>query len=535
MTNPVVTKALPDVPLEQVKAAIEQYPDVRLVIKRQTAKGTWASLPSCTMATAELASIDEWLREHHGGGRYRVSPRNPQNELEEVTAAFYCEISGAPRQEPQRMRAPSPFGQPQAPVRPQGQGGIPPWSAMPYVRDSHDDRGNDIDPSMFMTQTPDAIAMEQVRSMREELKEMKADAMQLQKEHERKLEAERVARSVAEKEATKLQQAHEKELMEMRMKLLGAQQAPKGPQIDWQILLAALAPVAIALISSSKDRQALQLNAASEAAKLQTEGMKTMISTLDKGNKPDNSMKDILALAMPLIVKMMDEKSPSAVTKLVGAMADNQLQTISMVAQLMQQMAPDDSNPWMDVARKAIEGVQSVAEQMVEVQAIKTGNTPRARAQQPNAQPVAAPQQQLSANSPPVEFADALFNAPNLPPEFKTQEWYELFAMLHDLKQDPRETAIAVSKHLENLADANKLPAMFNGVLDDNGRQPSSYLRPFLEQLPLAQLSAQRLDAIAKAFDDVLTAEDDGQAAEPAEDPGVFGQAFAPGMQTAQA
>jgi hypothetical protein len=519
MTNPAITKALPDIPLEQVKAAMDQHPEVRLVIKRHTAKGTWASLPSYTMVTAELASIEEWLRENHGGGRYRVSPRNPQNELEEVTAPFYVEIAGAPRteQQPMRQRAPSPFGQPITPLR----SGIPSWPQMPNIREARRDEGPDFDPSQFMTQTPDAIAMEQVRVMREELRDLRADNAKLLEVSERKLEAERAERARADKDHLKFQQAHDKEIMDFRMQLIAAQSTPKVPQIDWVPLIVAAVPVVTALITSGKDRQALQLNAQQEAAKLQSQQTQAIFGALDKGHKPDTGLKDMLALAMPLVIKIMDEKSPSAVTKLISAMADNQLQTISMVGQLMQQMAPDDSNPWMDVARKAIEGVQSVAEQMVEVQAVKTG-TARARVQQ--SAPPQSTQKALSPASTPAEFADALFNAPNLPAELKTQTWYELFAMMHDVKQDPRETAIAISKHLESLADANKLPAMFAGVLEDDGKPPSTHLRPFLDQLPLAQLSPQRLNAICTAFDEVLTADDEAPANSGTED--SFGQTF---------
>lgn len=513
MSSQSVAKALPELPLEQVKAAIEQYPEVQLIIKRQTAKGTWASLPNQTMPTVELATIDEWLRNTHGGGRYRVSPRNPQNELEEVISAFYAEIPGAPKPPAtERQRAPSPFG-PGYGVRP---GGVP-WNAMPYVRnivDSKDDDDKDkFDPSMFMSQTPDAIAMEQVRELRAELREMRSERERDKQEAERKIDQEREAKARLEKEQQKQQQQHEKELMELRMQLIAAQSAPKGPQVDWVALLVGMAPVFKGLIDSSKDRQALQLQAQQESAKLQTQGLQTMIQTLEKGSKKDDTLKDLVPLVMPLILKMMDEKSPGAVTKLISAMADNQLQTISMVSQLMQQMTPDNDNPWMDVARKAIEGVQSVAEQMVEVQAVKTGAAPNGRSNGSRLPAQAAPKE-LGPHSTPKDFADALLDAPNLPSELRTQQWHQLFQQIHDVRMPAKDTAAAISQHLEHLADKNKLPAMFDGVLDESENPPSSYLRPFLQQLPIAQLSPKRLEALCQAFDEVLTVNDDQEAAE---------------------
>jgi hypothetical protein len=153
----------------------------------------------------------------------------------------------------------------------------------------------------------------------------------------------------------------------------------------------------------------------------------------------------------------------------------------------------------MDVARKAIEGVQAVAEQMVEVQVEKKNGAPR----QMTSSASSDAQKQLSETSPPTDFADAIFSAPNLPKEFKTQEWFNLFAMIHDLKAPARATALAISQQLEGLADEGKLPAMFEGVLDE-GPAPSSYLQRFLQQLPLAQLSPERLEQLCAEFDRVL-------------------------------
>lgn len=516
MSNASVNKALPDIPLEQIKGVLEQHPDVRLIFKRQTAKGTWASLPSVTMATAELATLDDWLREQHGGGRYRISARNPQNELDEIVTPFYVEISGAPKQlvrEPDpshqpRMRAPGgPLGFQSGPASP-----AMPWRGMQYVRDAHPEpAGNDLDPSQFMSQTPDAIAMENVRALRDELRDLRADQVREKREHEQRLEGERLERAKIEKEGVKEQQRHEKELMALRMEMIAKTSAPPATApVDYVGLLAGLAPVLVAMISAGKDKQALLLQAQQATAQQQTAGMQTMLATIEKGNKPDNSMKDLLVLALPLVMKVMDEKSPGAVTKLISAMADNQLQTISMVSQLMTQMAPDNDNPWMDVARKAIEGVQSVAEQMVDVQVTKaTGTTRQQRNEMPaNATPVAQqPVTQLTARSAPTDFADALFNSPNLPAEMRSKEWYALFTQLHDLHADPRATAIALSQHLETLADADRLPPMFAGMLDENGPAPSTLLRPFLEQLPLAQLAPQRLDSLCAIFDEILTAD----------------------------
>jgi hypothetical protein len=506
-----VARALADIPLDQIKAVMEIHPEVKLIIKRSnTAKGTWASLPSFTMATAEVGMIEDWFRENHGGGRYRVSCRNPQNELEEVITPFYVEIAGAPKPlESTRTRAP--FGPPQMhPSQYMPRPGMP-WGAVPYVRDQGKDDKDGLDPSMFMSQTPDAIAMEQVRELRQELREMRTVREREQREHEQRLEQERVERAKIEKEQQKVQHQHEKEMMELRMQLIGEKSAPKGSQIDWVPLVVGLVPVFKALVDSGKERQALTLNAQQESAKLQTQGLQTMIATLDKGKNKDDGLKDLLTLGMPLILKMMDEKSPGAVTKLISAMADNQLQTISMVSQLMQQMSPDNENPWMDVARKAIEGVQSVAEQMVEVQQVKqtNGNGGGRGRGRPAITPGRSAEAPLSEHSPPKAFADALFAAPNLPKELRTSEWYDLFAMLHDVSADPKETALAVSAHLEALADANQLPSVFAGVLDDDGRPPSATLRPFLQQLPLAQLSPARLEQICKAFDNVLTVDGD--------------------------
>lgn len=491
-------KALPDIPIDQIKSAVETYPEVKLIIRRNTPKGTWANLPTYTMRTAELVNIADWIRETHGGGRFQVQVRNPENELEEVTARFYVEVAGAAKALDNAVQSRRPAPGPGPSRMSPGISPVPTWRGHLYPQQ---EKGNDLEPSDFMSQTPDAIAMEQVQALRAELHESRRRQEKREQEERERLDRERDAREKAEKDATARERAHEREMMNLRLEMIEKSHSQK-PALDIVALITGLAPLGIALISSGKDRQELTVQAQQKSAELQVEGLKAMVLS---GNKKDDGLEKLIGIAMPLIMQIMTEKSPSAMTKLISAMADNQLNTISMVGQLMQQMAPDNENPWMDVARKAIEGVQSVAEQMVEVQVDKKrGPAPR-QVTSGTSNGASA----LTPQSAPTEFADAIFSAPNLPEEFKSQAWYNLFAMIHDRAAPARATALAISQQLETLADEGKLPAMFEGVLDE-GPAPSSYLQRFLQQLPLAQLAPERLEQLCAEFDRVLI--DDGPA-----------------------
>jgi len=391
------------------------------------------------------------------------------------------------------------FGMPDGAPRPV----LQPWArTYPAVRavpqQSHDESGlADILPQV-MSMPSDQVAMQQVDELRNQLRELNAKYDADKRAADEKFERERDKTVALEKKALEEERKHEKEMLELRIDMQSRMQPQKSP-LDIVSLLAGLAPVAIALIESGKSRQQLNLQMQQESTKQQIESVKMLVADKGKGGSElVDTLKVVIPALAPFVTTFMSDRSPSAVAKLTSAMADGQLQTISMVSQLMQQLAENNDSPWMDVARQAIAGIQNVAKEMVEVNMRKSQPVaPRVGAGAPAPVP-------LTADTPAADIADAIVAAQGVPQEYKTQEWREVFRLVHDAGVAPREAAVALSQLLDKLGDEDKLPQAFAGVLDNSGPQPSTLLRPMLEQLPIGQFNPARVQAICAEFDKVL-------------------------------
>src|SRR3989304_1368045 len=89
---------LTEVPIDAIKDAVVNYPECTIRVVRQNSKGHWQTVAAgVSKPTEELASLDEWLRELAGGGRFRIEPFDPSDRTTRVLPPFYIDIEGPPR------------------------------------------------------------------------------------------------------------------------------------------------------------------------------------------------------------------------------------------------------------------------------------------------------------------------------------------------------------------------------------------------------------------------------------------------------
>lgn len=502
-------QALPEPPVEKIREVAEQHPEVYLVVRKQDPKGQWASLPSFTKPITDLmdGSLEEYFRTlpGGGGGRYRVQALSVHDHNEQVVPAYFTPVSGpanpwarGPQQAPPGQPQ-SRFGPPSMPGMSPGMAGMPWGAPMPAMLPRFSDQAAEqLDPSQFMSQTPDQIAMHFNAAMQAELGQIKKDREEERRRHEERLEEERARTRKLESELMELRRTHEVQMLELRMEMMG-QARNDAPRTDYAAMLTAVAPIFAAFMESSTTRATKATEAQQKATELQMNGMQTLLAQAAQQKKSDDSGTKMLETLMPLVLMREEEKSPSKMADLVATMADGNMTQLSLVAQILQNMMPEGDDPMTELVKSAIDGMQNVAE----VWADKNAPT------QPAPPAVGAGQQtpQLTAESSPKDFADAIWQSPGLPQDFRTKEWYNLFIAIHDQDRGPDIVAGNLAKYLDESYDAGVIPATLKPIFESDVA-PSNFLRPFLLQLPVAQISMQRLDAICSAFDSAMIVEE---------------------------
>lgn len=503
------SNTLPEMPMEQIREIAERVADVKVIVRRRTLKGTWESLPTFQRLGRELVDLEDYMREQFGGGDFRVVLRDPSNDVADLCKPFMVSLAGptkalnapAPERTPTRLNhVPPVVGRPVS---------LPTYGQVAAERQQ-------LDPSQFMSQTPDAIALLQVDELRKDLRAVRAEAAQQQKDLEARLETERERSRQLERESAERERAHERQMLEMRMEML-TQQQQRAPAIDYVGLLAAVAPILTAAMSGRTEKERATLESQQRQSELQMEQFKAMVASVAPSKKGDDStvkmIEAIMPLAIPLVQSMLDSRDPSKMIEILGSMGENQMATLSMVSQFVSQMAGESDNPWMVFAQKALEGVQTVAEQMVELTPSRQQHQQHAQAAQAS-RPVAshgAPPEARTAigpDSPPRAIADALFATPHLPDELRSRSWYNVFIALHDRSTPPAAAASQLCAHLEKLADDGTFPTAVLGNLLETPGPVSVGLKPFLEQLPLRALYPDRMQAILREADTIMVDED---------------------------
>jgi hypothetical protein len=519
------SKTANEVPLEAVRDAQASYPEVALKVCRQNARGHWQTVvTNVQKPTSELADLEPWLMELAGGGRFRIQSFNPLDKTHEVVPAFYVTIEGAPHAATVSTNDAMAWGTPGAPGSPAGYPqaanqaspwarGLAPHQQQVYV-DSMDPNYR---PGMRYSRqvarhTADEIAVKQMATLEAELKSEREKRERDRKEFEqRMLQMEKDARQREERFREEQARARE-QAFEERIKLLTAQ--PQQPNIVETIapLATALAPVFAAMVSGSKDRAAIAADQQAKTMELQMQGINTLLAAgQNKVDPMDKLMTTFGPIIVPLVQKMMENNSPEMKAKLFEAMADQQLASVSMVAQMMQQQieAEGQQPPWAPLASALLQSAVELGSAYIQDQRAEKDAQARkqvAGGAQPKqvAADAAQAQEVDPAYAEAIKTVEKIFSTEGFPEDFKTREWANLLMLLH-AEHDQEETARLLAEHIAHLARFNTLPE----VLKDVAQDPEATLKRILALLPINIQAPEYAKAVVERTCLILRGEDE--------------------------
>jgi hypothetical protein len=312
------------------------------------------------------------------------------------------------------------------------------------------------------------------------------------------------------------QEIQRQQMEALKAEIAAARQQPAPKQDNIAPMVAALVPVLTAIVQSMSQRAQAATAAQQDVMKMQMEGIKTMLTVPSKtGKEPDlyKMLVDLAPVVMPLLTKILDDRGsmPGKMAELIGTLGENNMHMLSMVSEFMKANDTGES-PTMAIIRQAIDGGLELAKQMTNVsRAAATAGSPQLGGGGSGKQ--GAPVATLTPQSPPKDFAQAIFNSPNLPAAFKTQQWFNLFAAIHDPKVDAAKVGVELAKHLEDLEDAGKQVPAFEGLFNEDS-DTEAYIKRFLGGLPLASYDVVRAQAIVESFTSVFVPVDDAESDE---------------------
>jgi hypothetical protein len=518
-TPPQPTLAEP--PLEELRKLVDTHPWVICYFKRRNNKGGIGQLQSQSFQITDLLddTLLNWVIEVYGGGAYIIEVRDPNNPTQHLCPRFSLNIDNVP---PKGMTA---DGRNMGALAP----GAPPMSFQVHagMREGlpvgHYPLGQGPtaaatapNPRDYATFTSDVLAVQQTQELREELKRTQAEnarrqrALELQLENERKQrEADRVAHERA------LQEQRDRELREQIAALRSA--PPPKPAIDMTAIitmvtagLGALVPLFVAMVNAGKDRQQLALDAQKSDSERQMNLFLQMIKRDDGAQQKQ---------FMEMMFKLIDaqKQSPDKLAEVIATMSESQMQTLHMTAQVMQQLAPPEDTPGMQIVKTLLEGAQDISRAVITAQQPQRVQV-RAVPPQPRTQVIdaeATPAQAAEAAGPerkrrvveappgqangvngetpppmtqpttPEQLAKVVVADPTWPDDMKNGAWQRMIAALHT-SRDPQEVGEEIARTLQGLKDIGELTPLLHPMFEDNGPAPSALLRPIFDRLPIA-------------------------------------------------
>lgn len=484
------SKTLPDIPLEKIQEVAQNHPAVILKLRRTTPRGQWASVCAPVQrSTLDLVQPEGWLKNLAGGGAFQVQAFSCMNPSEQVIPSFMVNIEGLPRQ--------ANLGD--APPEWQAPGMAPSRSGQPIFqggREMVDYERNH--PSW--ERPPDAVASERARDERHERLSRERGWHQERDTLVEKMEG-------LQKQLNDQKERHQQELLASRERALeakieaalsGTKKAPTFDGMSLAAIVAAGAPILTALINSGKERAALSGESAAKMHEMHLQGINTMLEATAKQPKGLDLEKLIglvttaIPTLAPLVKAFFDDRSPAKTAEVITSMSQSSLEMLGMVTQILQQTVPDSDNPWHQVVQKAIGNVGELLERLAASSQSQQRELPPDVPQQPQQQP----QQQQPATSPEA-IAKAICAAPQVHPTLRTQNWEQVYVRLH--RGDvAAEVAEDIAGLLDQMAGVGTLPPFLERVFMDE--RPSTYLAPFLYQLPVSQ-NPQYVRLVLEAFD----------------------------------
>lgn len=557
--------------------------------------------------TDEMIYLDAWLKAHAGGGKFFIEVRRPEDKA--ILFTYHLPIEGAPRpaiplDAPAVDEPPSGYHIPNLPMMTQPVDDDGSVSFFPHVPDlggdSMTDPARPLPPAVATQEVPsgrwaqnlppdqrrnfamaagvstipsDQLAMQQVQKLEAETAKLRAALDTERQKSEERLRT--LEQQVVEQRAAAERARHEGEMKALSAKIeaLMAERSrpvePVAPKQDLASIVAALAPLAPVLVALIQSNRA----SADKALEIQHQGMnQVMTAALATANRPAPDplagLKELLPLAIPLIQNMIASKSPEAQATMISAMADSQMQTAAMYAQLLESMAnmsgPSEPRSMVsEILPHVFAGIQKIGEAMAaqsgaqpqQARQIGSGqpqhvvqHAPQQRPPQapsahyqtvddaPQAPVIQANQQVVADTNPPdVTSAPVPFDVEGLvaflPEGMRTGEWRAWLTMLHrgtSSRQMGGTLAHLVVSAMEN----DQLPA---DMVENINRSPVDALRGLASFLPITaqngpyvesvihwtMISLSQMVAEATAEEEEEEGDED-EGAESAQEPHVF-------------
>ena len=227
-------------------------------------------------------------------------------------------------------------------------------------------------------------------------------------------------------------------------------------------------------------------------------------------NKPMmDTIKTLVPAIVPLFASMWESKSPKAQADLVATMAENQLTSISMMAELINAFGQGQSEPpfWLPMAQETLKGVVQAAEAMA--------NKNKGAVGQPlhsHGPSVEGAVQAQADQFTPEQITNFIFNDPRYPAWGRSEEWRQALILLHSKSE---EAAPYIANLLRTLDDENRTPPEIEPVWEN----ATEVLQQIISPMPIWQMDNAYAVRTINGIIDILTEEGDDTQPHVAEAP----------------
>lgn len=481
---------------------------VSLGIQRRNARGHLLTITGSFIRTIdELYDVENYVGGLLGGGQYRITVRDVAS-IRNTFFSFEMILEGAPKligAPPSTLPQTVTAGTQPVDIHTTGFDTDSAWfkSLRPEERAALL-RG--APPAMFAS---DQVLAEQVRARDEELAKIREAREKEAVETKARLEK-MEAQLAEERERAREAQANAR-VAALEAKLQALAEARAQPTAPQPTLLEQMTAAAPMIAAAAPILQSWFSSRASESEKALTTQQQVLNTVLAQSlaPRPDSTKELLMAVGpmlTPLLAKALDGKGPEQQAALFQAMTESQLQTVSMMSQLLEGMAPPPESPVGMAVRTALEGLQRVAMMYASTRGGLPGQLPAPPSpvgnlhahgpsapaydrggpdeqvvDSPNADAAMPAPRRRAQPRPPGPELQALFGL--LPSDFQTPAWRTILEQLHTEPPPPAESvATLIAGHVEDLMQLGQLPAALSQLTE----HPRETLEAMLEVLPVA-------------------------------------------------
>lgn len=527
--------ALPEIPIEQLKALVGHYETVSVRLARRNERGQLQTLGRYVMDPLKVCEADTWASQEadgdgFGGGTFCFDVYDTVSQAA-LVPRFEVQVAGPPTFKTKAPQGQSfgdalpsggvmsqGFGFPgQYPMPPQAQLPVsvarqmPPWVQGLPVQQQIDYaqmvglmQGPVTPPTGRYAApvaqfTSDVVLREQVEESRSQLAAMQKQLEDLNKQREREAQQAREREAHLREERREAERRADAERVEQRFRemteMIRQGQSAKpvlSPEAIGSIVTGA-AGIFTSLMTANRDRDAIQAERQNKSQELQMNGIQTLMhATLAKGGGNQglvDMMKIVIPAISPLALAWWESRSPRAQADLVATMAENNITTISLMAQLIQQFSEGqgDQPYWLPMVQEVINGVVDTAKQVA-------ARSKEAGGAQPPVASMHAPAAPSHLQVSP-ELAQALegkqgtygyqvtaqiFGHAQFPVSFKTPPWAQILCAAHN-QENVELVADFMAEHLLALGD--EIPREIQMLWTF----PERTLQAIFSTLPIAQ------------------------------------------------